>query len=60
MPGYSEKAQPFLDAIGHAVLSSVEIRDWILTGIPSAISYIGSKTLADDQRAKRGATKQPF
>ncbi|KTR06898.1 hypothetical protein NS365_05540 [Aureimonas ureilytica] len=60
MPGYSEKAQPYLDAIGAAVLSSAEVRDWILTGIPGAIPYLGSTPVADEQRAKRGATKQPF
>ncbi|MEH6718874.1 MAG: hypothetical protein V7704_08350 [Aurantimonas endophytica] len=60
MPGYSEKAQPFLDAIGAAVLSSVEVRDWILSGIPTASAYIGSTTAADEQRKKRGITKQPF
>jgi hypothetical protein len=60
MPGYSEKAQPFLDAIGAAVLSLADVRDWILSGIPTATEYIGATTAADEQRFKRGTTKQPF
>jgi hypothetical protein len=60
MVAYSGKAQPYLDAIGAAVLASPVTRDWLLAGTPAEMTYACSTILADDQRNKRGPTKQPF
>lgn len=63
MPGYSEKAQPFLDAIADGVFTSQRVRDWLIAGTPAEGDFMGSSPLVDEQRAVRWqkkATKQPF
>jgi len=63
MPGYSSKAQPFLDAIAAGVFASQEIRDWLIRGTPVEEKFIGSNVLIDEQRTVRWRTKptkQPF
>ena len=63
MVGYSEKAQPFLDAIALGFFGSGEIRDWLIEGTPAASRYAGAIPLYDEQRAVRWRskpTKQPF
>lgn len=63
MPGYSEKAQPYLDAIADGVFRSQRVRDWIISGTPAAAAYERAGVLIDEQRAVRWRakqTKQPF
>jgi hypothetical protein len=60
MSAYSEKAQPYLEAIAESVFASQEFRDWLIRGTAVEANYIGSNVLIDEQRAKRGPTKQPF
>jgi hypothetical protein len=63
MAAYSEKAQPYLDAIAASVFTSQEVRDWLIAGTPVEASYAGSDALIDEQRAVRWQkkpTKQPF
>jgi hypothetical protein len=63
MPGYSEKAQPYLDAIADAVFSSQEVRDWLIAGTPSEALFSGATVLYDEQRDVRWyrrPTRQPF
>jgi hypothetical protein len=63
MPGYSQKAQPYLDAIADGVFASQGVRDWLIAGTPVERSFMGAGVLIDEQRAVRWrtkATKQPF
>lgn len=63
MPGYSAKAQPYLDAIAAAIFSSQQIRNWIIKGTSVESKYIGSSVLTDDQKRVRWSkvpTKQPY
>lgn len=63
MPAYSEKAQPYLDAIADSVFASQAVRDWLISGTPAEKDFAGSGVLIDEQRAVRWrtkATKQPF
>jgi hypothetical protein len=63
MPAYSERAQPFLDAIADGVFTSQSFRDWLILGTPAEAEYIGSSALIGEQRAVRWRskpTKQPF
>jgi hypothetical protein len=63
MSAYSEKAQPFLNAIADGVFTSSNTRDWLIQGTPHEASYAGCEVLADEQRAVRWRqkpTKQPF
>jgi hypothetical protein len=63
MPGYSEKAQPYLDAIAESVFTSQEVRNWLIKGTPIEPSYVGSDILIEEQQAVRWRTrrtKQPF
>ncbi len=63
MPSYSEKAQPYLDAIAAGVFKSINVRNWLIEGTPAADQYINSDVLIDEQRDVRwskGPTKQPF
>ncbi len=63
MPGYSEKAQPYLDAIADQVFSDQDFRDWLLKGTHVEAEYLGSEALIDEQRSVRWAKKrtvQPF
>lgn len=63
MGAYSEKAQPYLDAIAAGVFGAPQIRDWMLQGTPHETAYRGASVLIDEQRAVRWRTKstrQPF
>jgi hypothetical protein len=60
MPAYSGKAQPFLDAIAASVFASQATRNWLIAGTPAEGSYKDCSVLVDEQRLKRGLTKQPF
>ena len=63
MPGYSSKAQPYLDVIAEAVFQSVEVRDWLIRGTPAEAHYRAADVLVDEQRAVRWRsrkTTQPF
>ena len=53
MPGYSEKAQPYLNAIAHGVFTSQEVRDWLIKGTAAELSYVGASVLMDEKRAVR-------
>lgn len=63
MPAYSEKAQPYLDAIAAGIFASQDIRNWLVKGTPVEANYLGADVLLDEQRAIRWRTKptkQPF
>ena len=63
MPAYSEKAQPYLDAIACGVFSSEAVRNWLILGTSAQETYESARVLIDEQRAVRRAskpTKQPF
>ena len=63
MPAYSEKAQPYLNAIAQGVFASQQIRDWLIKGTSAETAFTGSSVLIDEQRAVRWRTKptkQPF
>jgi hypothetical protein len=63
MPAYSERAQPYLDAIAEGAFTSQDIRDWLIAGTPAEANYAGSGALIDEQRAVRWQikpTEQPF
>jgi len=63
MPVYSEKAQPYLDAIAESVFTSQDVRDWLIKGTPVESNYARSGVLFDEQCAVRWPTKrtkQPF
>ena len=63
MPSYSEKAQPFLDAIAAGVFASQACRDWLIQGTPAAAEYTGAAVLTDEQREvrwRKKATLQPY
>jgi hypothetical protein len=63
MHAYSEKAQPFLDAIAESVFTSQGFRDWLIRGTPVEQQFTGSSVLIDEQREVRWRskpTKQPF
>jgi hypothetical protein len=53
MPGYSSKAQPYLDAIADGVFTSQEVRDWLISGTPAETSFSGATVLVDEQRVVR-------
>lgn len=63
MVAYSEKAQPFLDAIADGVFTSKDVRRWLLKGTWAEMPYADSEPLIDEQRSVRWAkrqTTQPF
>lgn len=63
MPGYSEKAQPFLNAIAASMFSSQVVRNWAVQCTPFEESYFGSEALVEEPRHarwKRKKTVQPF
>jgi hypothetical protein len=60
MPGYSAKAQPFLNAIADGVFRSVDIRNRLIAGTPAELSYHNSDVLHNEPRAIRSKTTQPF
>lgn len=63
MSSYSEKAQPYLDAIAAGVFASQSVRDWLIEGTPAEAAYRGAEVLTDEQRAVRWRskpTKQPY
>jgi hypothetical protein len=41
MAAYSEKAQPYLDAIAASVFASQDVRDWMIAGTPAEVSMQG-------------------
>jgi len=63
MAAYSERAQPYLDAIAESVFTSLDVREWLIKGTPAEASYERPDVLIDEQRAARWRirpTKQPF
>ncbi len=60
MASYSEKAQPYLDAIAEAVFSQEKVRNWLLAGTRHETAYTNAKCLDAEQKVCRGKTKQPF
>ncbi len=60
MTEYSSLAQPYLDAIGHAVFRDSSVRDWLISGTRVAQAWAGSTSLHDLQKQRRGSIKQPF
>lgn len=63
MAGYSQKAQPYLDAIAEGVFMSRDVRDWLVRGTPVQAKYTGADVLIDEQRRvrwRKGTTRQPF
>ena len=63
MVAYSEKAQPYLDAIANGVFHDPRVRDWIIAGTPHEAAYLGADVLIEAQRSVRWhakLTKQPF
>lgn len=63
MSAYSEKAQPYLDAIAASVFTSPVVRDWLIAGTPVEANYVGAGALVQEQQAVRwrtGPTRQPF
>lgn len=57
---YSDKAQPYLDAIAAAVFASQSVRDWLVADTPLAREYRGASSLHHEQKSLRPGTKQPF
>ena len=45
MAKYSERAQPYLDAIADAVFSQEKIRNWLLVGTRHESAYANAKCL---------------
>ena len=63
MTKYSERAQPFLDALANAVFNFSAIRNWIVAGTKHEAVYTGSGVLTDEQREvrwRKKPTKQPY
>jgi hypothetical protein len=60
MAGYSAKAQPFLDALGAAVMVSPSVRNWLIAGTRHEAAYRDATSLHLEQAQARGGTKQPF
>ncbi|MXW93089.1 MAG: hypothetical protein F4114_12210 [Rhodospirillaceae bacterium] len=57
---YSDKAQPYLDAIANAVFSEQSARDWLVARTHHTPAYNGARSLHREQHALRPKTKQPF
>ena len=60
MAGYSDRAQPYLDALARAAFDAASVRDWLLSGTQHAGTYAGARSLHNEQFALRPNTKQPF
>lgn len=60
MPGYSHKAQPYLDAIAEGLFASMAVRNWLVKGTSAESAYTDSDVLIEEQRRQRPNTKQPF
>lgn len=60
MSSYSDKAQPFLDAIAAAIFAGQGVRDWLVAGTRAEAGYTGASSLHDLQYSLRPSTKQPF
>ena len=60
MNGYSNKAQPYLDSIAHAVFNDQHIRDWLIKDTRHESTYLGARSLHKEQQKKRSKTRQPF
>lgn len=63
MVAYSEKAQPYLNAIAAGMFGDQSIRDWIVEGTSHEAAYLGADILIDEQRKVRWHAKptlQPF
>ena len=50
MPAYSEKAQPYLDAIAESVFTLQDVRDWLIAGTPVEANYAESGVLNCQRR----------
>lgn len=60
---YSQKAQPFLNAIADGIFTSVEVRNWLIAQTNAASSYKSAAILIEEQKAVRWHKKptlQPF
>jgi hypothetical protein len=63
VPGYSDKAQPYLNAIAESVFGSQDVRNWLIDGTRVAADYNDAGVLIEEQRAQRwrlAPTRQPF
>ena len=60
MAGYSDRAQPYLDAIAQAAFASTAVRNLLLAGTPHVTDYANARCLDAEQFALRPNTKQPF
>jgi len=63
MPAYSHKARPYMDAIAEAILSSSDVRNWMIEGTPMQEQYADSDILSPNNDATlgiRSEQKQPF
>lgn len=63
MPGYSAKAQPFLDAVAEAIFASRAIRKWLLQGTDHWRAYADAEVLYEEQyevRCGKNKMIQPF
>jgi hypothetical protein len=59
MPGYSDKAQPFLDAIVESVFTSPDVRDWLIAGTPVEVNYYGAGVLMMSNGTYGGREDRP-
>ncbi len=57
MSNYSEKAQPYLDAIASGVFTSQSVRDWLIEGTHAEAAYRGAGVLSEEQKAVRWRTR---
>ena len=63
MGGYSDKAQPYLDAIAEGIFTSAAVRNWLIKGTVAAKQFTDADVLIDEPRVARWKykkTKQPF
>lgn len=60
MVGYSSVAAPALDAIYKAAREDADLLRWFLEGTAVAATFARPHLMAEEQKADRGPTRQPF
>ncbi|MBC6438540.1 MAG: hypothetical protein GDA52_10520 [Rhodobacteraceae bacterium] len=60
MSAYSERAQPYMDALAKAIFQDQSVRDWLITGTAKGKAFRGARSLHKEQENLRKPTKQPF